>query len=241
MDTFLLALQFLTPLPLGRAGEVGEEDLARTVAYFPLVALLQGLVLYLGGLILSGTSLWLGPGLILLLWILVSGALHIDGLADTVDGLLGGRDREEALSIMRKGDIGPFGVVAVVMVLLLKYLSMASLLSEGKRAFLLLAPLVGKAAIVVLNYGNTYVREEGTGKAFVRGATYEGLISNILPSLLLPALFLGGKGLLAAIGAGAFTILFRSYLKRRIGGVTGDTMGGAAEMGETLFLISLAL
>lgn len=241
MRPLLLAIHFLTPLPVGRIEKVGEEELGRTVSFFPVVALLQGFVLYLASLILSRFSLWLGPGIILLLWILITGALHLDGLADSVDGLLGGREREDVLSIMKDGDIGPFGVVAIFMVLLLKYLSIASLLSKGKASALLIAPIIGKAAIVALNYGNTYAREEGVGKAFVKGSTSQGLLLNLVPSVLLPPLLFEGGGFISVIVVGLFTLSFRAYVGKRIGGVTGDTMGGVAEVGEVLYLIPIAL
>lgn len=243
MNPLILAIQFLTPLPAGKVREVSHEEVAKTVLFFPFVGILQGLILFgAAHFIYKFFSFDAASGLVLLLWILVTGALHLDGLADTIDGLIGGRDKKEALQIMRKGNTGPFGMTALFMVLLLKYLSINSLsLTEGPE-ILFVVPLIGKTSIVYLNYLIPYAREGGgLGKAFVEGTDGPKLLFNILITLYFLSLLIGYRGLFAFLAVILFISAAKVYLKRKIGGVTGDTMGAASELSEVVFLVGMLI
>ncbi len=242
MRPLFLAIQFLTPFPVGEVREVEEEDLRKTVAFFPFVGILQGFILYISIFVLNYFSPhMLTSGLVLLIWVVITGGFHLDGLADTVDGLAGGRDKEDVLRIMKRGDTGPFGVIAISMTLLLKYLSIDYLISSNSSSIVFLAPLMGKVGIVLLNSGSQYGREEGgLGRAFVDGVDAGSLSTNITVAIILLLIFAGYRGLLIFIILGMVIHLIRSYLHRRIGGVTGDNMGAVAEITEILFLTGMA-
>ncbi len=242
MRSLFLAIQFLTPFPVGEVREVEEEDLRKTIVFFPFVGVLQGFILYISIYILNHVfPHMLVGGLVLFIWVVITGGLHLDGLADTVDGLAGGRDGDGVLKIMKRGDTGPFGVIAISMTLLLKYLSIDHLISSNSSPIVFLAPVMGKVGIVMLNSGSKYGREEGgLGRAFVDGVERGSLFVNIVIAVMLLIIFAGYRGLLISILLGMVIHLIRSYLHSRIGGVTGDNMGAVAEITEVLFLIGMA-
>lgn len=166
MLPFWIALQFLSSLPVSLPGMPEPRELGRSLLFYPLVGLLFGLLLWLASLLLQGTPAPLHAALLLTLWVLLSGALHLDGLADSADAWLGGfGDRERTLQIMKDPRSGPIAVVTLVLVLLLKFCALWVLVEQGIGAQLLLAPLIGRAAMLGLFLCTPYVRPGGLGQA----------------------------------------------------------------------------
>ncbi|MGE8455441.1 MAG: adenosylcobinamide-GDP ribazoletransferase, partial [Pseudomonas alloputida] len=166
MLPFWIALQFLSSLPVSLAGMPAPREVGRSLLYYPLVGLLFGLLLWLASHLLQGTPSPLHAALLLTLWVLLSGALHLDGLADSADAWLGGfGDRERTLRIMKDPRSGPIAVVTLVLVLLLKFCALWVLVGQGIGAQLLLAPLIGRAAMLGLFLCTPYVRPGGLGQA----------------------------------------------------------------------------
>jgi len=162
----------------------------------------------------------------------VSGALHLDGLADTADGFLSSRPRERILEIMRDSRVGPMGVLAIAGILLLKVAAFASLAPPVRFGTLLLLPLAGRVAPVLLMSMLDYVREQGLGTAFQRKRS---LFAPVLALASLAAagfLAVGTAGLVAAAGAAGATAVFALWCRAKIGGYTGDTLGAACELAE---------
>lgn len=166
MLPFWIALQFLSSLPVSLPGMPEPRELGRSLLFYPLVGLLFGLLLWLASLLLQGTPAPLHAALLLTVWVLLSGALHLDGLADSADAWLGGfGDRERTLQIMKDPRSGPIAVVTLVLVLLLKFCALWVLVEQGIGAQLLLAPLIGRAAMLGLFLCTPYVRPGGLGQA----------------------------------------------------------------------------
>ena len=146
-----IALQFLSSLPVSLPGMPAPREVGRSLLWYPLVGLLFGLLLWLASHFLQGTAAPLHAALLLTLWVLLSGALHLDGLADSADAWLGGfGDRERTLQIMKDPRSGPIAVVTLVLVLLLKFCALWVLVEQGIGMQLLLAPLIGRAAMLGL-------------------------------------------------------------------------------------------
>jgi adenosylcobinamide-GDP ribazoletransferase len=238
-----LALGFLTRFPVGCPPEIRPPQLGRSLAFFPLVGL------GLGGLLLAAdTGLAqllprpVGDVLLLVLLTLVSGALHLDGFADLCDGVGGGRDRETALRIMKDSCIGAFGAVGLILLLLLKYQALVSLPLAVKPAALLLLPVAGRWAPVLLTVTLPYLRgPEGTGAAFAAHAGWRELL---LATLILLAVAIGlfrVAGLLLVGGLALAASAFGWWMKRRLGGVTGDVLGAAVELLELLTLLLILI
>jgi len=238
-DDFRAAGAFLTVLPMARRVEMDSSRLARSMAFFPAVGLSLGLLLVVAdwffGLLLPRTVL---DALLLLLLIAVTGALHLDGMADLVDGLAGGRDREGILRIMKDSRVGALGAVALVMTLLLKYLSLTSIPTGHKAAALLLMPAAGRWIQVVLATNCRYLRSEGgTGRVFVEHADQREMLIATGTLLAAALVVFGLQGVLIFfLLALAATVLIH-YFNRRLGGVTGDVLGAATELAEVLALL----
>ena len=240
---FALALQLLTRLPVPSSSlPPRPEELGLSVLFFPVVGLLIGALL--AGL---HTVLWLvDPGvlaaLVLAMWVLLTGGLHLDGLADTADAWIGGQGhRDRTLAIMKDSRSGPIAIVAVVLVLLAKFAALQALLAGDARAILMLAPVLGRMAIVLLLITTPYVRPDGLGAPY---ASYLprlscGLLVLLIAAATVAVLEWQGGALLAALGVGF--VGWRHGLMVRLGGTTGDTLGAACELAETITLLTLAL
>jgi len=234
-----LAVSFLTRLPVRALPDVSAAQLGRSMAFFPLVGLALGGVL-VGCDILLAPHLprAVGDALLLVVLVLASGALHLDGFADLCDGVGGGRDRAAMLRIMKDSCIGVFGAVALVLLLLVKYQALVSLPVAVKPVALLLAPVAGRWAPVLLVVAVPYLRgPEGTGAAFAAHAGRRELLLASLTLLVVAVGLLRLEGLLL-VGALALAAAgFGGWVKGRLGGVTGDVLGASVELAEVVCLL----
>ncbi len=243
MARLVAAIRFLTIIPL--PGHLGrdEETLAGSLIHFPLVGVGIGLVMAI-----IGWLLWpLLPALpaaavMVLLLFAISGAFHLDGLADTFDGLFSARPREEVLLIMRDSHIGTMGVVALVMVLLMKTAALASLPQEEAASALFLMPLAGRCLMIFMMALLPYVRgPEGRAALFYEKAGEKKVIL-VAGGLLYSGCWYagGGSGLVAGAVVLVAMLGFAGLCRARIGGATGDTLGATCELTETLIALVLA-
>lgn len=239
MRALLLAIGFLTrlPVPAHAYGDPGAK--AASLVWYPLVGVLIGLLLGVLAWLLRDTPTLLSSALLVTAWVALTGALHLDGLADSADAWIGGMgDREKTLAVMKDPRCGPAGVVALGLVLLLKYAALASL-GSAPCAALLLAPVLARAGLTALFLTTPYVRSGGLGTALSdapRRACGMALMLTALGCVLF-----GGRGLLALLLAAAVFGLWRQACLNRLGGCTGDTAGALAEMMEVAVLVGLAV
>ncbi len=239
MKRFILALQFLTVLRVKKDLEISVDDLAASMSYFPLVGALQGGLLVISSYVLSGLLPGnLVTGIALLVLVLSNGGLHLDGFADTVDGLAGGSTREERLRIMRDSSTGAIGVAFVVLLILLKYLALDGMPVEAKMPVMFIFPVIGRWAMVPMAYWSKYARSDsGLGAAFA-GNTGATFIKATVLTAVLSALALGLFSLFLMLLLGVIIYLFSAFFKKKIGGVTGDVFGFQSEVAEAVFLIT---
>ena len=241
MTALRLAVQFLTRLPVVGPAEPTDIDLGRSVVFYPLVGLGLGLVLALAG-ILAGQ----GPGLLVAallvaLWATVTGFLHLDGLADSADAWLGGQgDAERTLAILKDAYAGPAGVAAVVLVVLVKVAALAPLMAAGAGTALVAAPLLARAGTALLLLTTPYVRAGGLGDSAARHLPRPAVWLAVGLSGLLVLATGGWWGLFAVAVAAVALALMRWLMLRRLGGVTGDTLGAAVEVTEAVVLAVFA-
>ena len=237
----LIALQFLTRLPIRLPQMPPPQALGRSLLCYPLVGLLLGLLLALAGWALSYTAAPLAAALLLALWVLATGGLHLDGLADSADAWVGGYgDRQRTLALMKDPCCGPIAVTTLLVVLLLKFAALWALLDSGRWAALLLAPLLGRSGVLLLFLGTPYVREGGLGSAMAANLS-ERDGWRVLLGAALACLLGGWSGLLALLVAALAFALCRRALLQRLGGTTGDTAGAVLELLECAVLVALAL
>jgi adenosylcobinamide-GDP ribazoletransferase len=248
-----VALSLFTLIPAGAGGDLDEGAAARAVFWLPVIGAGLGLagggamVLVAAGAVSPERQL-LGAALAIMLLALLTGGLHLDGLADTADGLGSRRPAGQALEIMRRSDAGPFGVAALVLVLLVQVCALASLPRGQAAAGLVLAAVTSRVA-VVLATGAPPARPSGFG-ALVAGRTSPAgraaTLAALLGAVVAGGLVLGGvpavaRGLLAAVAGLAVAGLLRRATRRRLGGMTGDVFGAIAELSTATVLLVLVL
>lgn len=237
-STFPLALTFLTVLPWPRLKLVGPEELARSLFWFPWVGALLG-VLYAAAALGLG-KVWptsvATAGLVALTVVLTRG-LHLDGLADTLDGLGGGRDPAGRLAVMKDSRLGAFGAMGLVLALLLKYAMLLALLEQGEIHGLVLFPAVSRWGMVYLAFLSPYARPEGgLGRAMTEGVTSRTLTGATLFALGLSLALFQVKGLLLMAAAGLAILGLGRFFRQKLGGITGDVLGATNELLELLVL-----
>lgn len=236
------ALELLTVVRLRRAPVLDERVFGASQAWFPAVGLLigfalVGLVAVLDGYLPGSVLGWLLAGTL----VGVSGGLHVDGLADTADGVFGGRSREQRLAIMRDGRIGAFGAAAVILALGIKATALASL-TEARGEVLLLAPMLGRWAPVPAMVAFPYARERGLGKGFHAAALPWPAPFAMVTALAGSLALVGPQGVALVALCGVLSLLLGLVLSRSLGGLTGDTYGAIVEVCEiAVLLCALAL
>lgn len=237
---FLIALQFLTRLPVSRSGEYSEKAVRQSLVFYPWVGLLMGLVLMLVAQVLGSLPVFVNASLLLLLWVMFTGGLHLDGLADSADAWAGGLgDAERSLDIMKDPHLGPMAVVVLVLVLLLKFSALVSLSRDGLDAALIIAPVLARAFVPVLFLTTPYVRARGLGSVFADVTLSRELALSLLGVVLL-MLFTGWAGIVAMLACVLVFAGLRWLMLQRLGGATGDTAGAMIEILETLCLLVVA-
>ena len=211
------------------------------MAFYPLVGLILGGMLWVSWKVL--TEIFPPPvvDLILIaLLVVLSGGMHLDGLADTIDGLWGGKDREQALKIMRDSHIGAFGVIALVLVLMAKYLALTHLPHGLKGQVLVAMPVLGRWAMVAMSYFSGYARSgPGLARPFIEHLTWRELAVSTFTTVLIMLLTLGSSGLVIFAIAGLVSFSCLWYFRKKLGGVTGDCLGAVGELVEVTLLLSV--
>ncbi len=238
----LYALRFLTVLPIPYRENENLQDVARSTIWYPAVGLLIGGALYPLALIPPG---WFTPQtaavLILALWTVLTGGLHLDGLADLADGLGGGRTREEKLSIMKDSRSGVFAVLALVVFLLAKWALITELLIQDYPRALLIAPTAARLAAMLSILRFPSAREGGLGAMFKQYSRTREPVIGTLFCAAAAWLFMGAAGIAAAALAVAAVLLMADRISRKLQGLTGDVYGAVTETAELLVLLLIPI
>ena len=237
MSGFFTALQFLTRIPVPR----GEYRLEDSVVWLPVVGLLLGGILagVDWALSLIGIDQLVVSTVVVVLLLVLSGALHADGLMDTCDAVFGHASPEKRLEIMRDPHVGAFGVVGLVCVVALKIAAVHALPAAIRPHTLVLAPTLGRWAIVLLATLFPYGRERGLGAPLKAAATPRTLaVASLLP--LAGCLALGPVGVLCGLIASVVALGLGRWLMRLLPGLTGDSYGAACELVEATVWLTAA-
>ena len=244
------ALRFLTILPItsflssnntNQDEEALEENFANSMAFFPLVGMLIGILLVVLRRIFYylPVSPLVGDTLVLIVWIWLSGGLHLDGFADSVDGFLGGHNKEEILNIMKDSATGAKGAVALVSLLLLKFVLLIEMPLFLKDAVLFFTPTIGRWSMVIAAFlGKPARLKNSMGKLFIdyigwREVIFASLTMAVIGILLFKLYFLP----MVIIGIG-IVLLILKYCQKKIGGISGDILGAINEIVEVSILLT---
>jgi adenosylcobinamide-GDP ribazoletransferase len=241
MKRFLIALQFLTIFPVKINSAIKEKDFGASLLYFPFIGLLIGLILFLSSLLFSFLPVFPKGALILIISIVITGGIHLDGFADTCDGFSGRRSQEEILRIMRDSHIGVMGAIGIVTLLLLKFALIVSISQDFLGKSLILMVTFSKWSQGLACLVSKYVRSEGKAKFFIEYVNRKDVIIGGLFTAILFLLMAKLKGIFILALSFLFLLLFIQYVKRKIGGMTGDTIGATSEIAEVLILFFILI
>ncbi len=248
-----LALRFLTILPVisfppSNNTNQNEEELAKnlanSMAFFPLVGMLMGALLVLLRRLfyyLPVSSL-VGDTLVLIFWIWISGGLHLDGFADSVDGFLGGHNKEEILKIMKDSSTGAKGVVALVSLLLLKFVLLVEMPLFLKDAALFFTPVIGRWSMVLAAFlGKPARLKDSMGKLFMDYVSWREFIFASLTMVVIGIPLFRLYLIPLVIINVVIVLLILKYSQKRIGGISGDILGAINEIAEVFCLLVIYL
>ena len=241
MKSFVLMVTFLTRIPLKINFEINDDDFTKGIWYMPVIGLLIGIILY--GLYFIASQFFspiVTSAIIIIIYIFITGGLHLDGLADTSDAVFSYRSRERMLEIMKDSHIGTFGVVAIVLYLL----GMAAILTDRVPEACLFFPLIGRSASLLSCASNSYARTSGMGKSIIDGTKPKHVIFSIILTVISAAAlyFISKNATASIIVIIAFATSMISMfaitrsISRKLGGITGDVIGFVIETSSLIYV-----
>ncbi|MBN2796793.1 MAG: adenosylcobinamide-GDP ribazoletransferase [Clostridia bacterium] len=240
MKRLILMLQFLTKYPLPFQLKVTDEDFTKGAIYFPVVGGIIGLNLWLFAWLLNSYVQPLVLSVLLVSFqIFITGGLHLDGLADTFDGLYSYREKSKILEIMKDSRVGTNGVLVLIVSILLKVSLISSLAYKDLLWVLILMPVVSRYLGMLLAFSSVYARERGMGGFFINKISKVQF--TVMTILTLIFFILKVKAFIILLLLFIFTFIFRAHVYSKIDGVTGDIIGCWIEMTEVIFLMVVVL
>lgn len=232
MKNFLLILQFFTRIPIRVNYKYDDEKYGKQTYLLPIVGLIIGSIIYGGNYLLSYLNVVqdIKGMLIVIMWIVLTGALHLDGLADTVDGIFSYRPKEKVLEIMRDPHIGTNGVISLVCIILIKFF----LYKNSDILTILTSFIVGRLIIIMSASFGHYAREKGMAIAIIKYNTSKSFVKSFIITLIIILVFRQNVAFVF------FTLVICYFIHKKIikkiGGITGDTLGFLCEIAEVIYI-----
>lgn len=240
MNRLLLSIAFLTRFPI-RSPSFSPSDLGKSTVFFPIVGLIIGLIL--AGVWYGLSHIWphyVVDAFVVVLLIIFTGGLHLDGLMDTFDGISSNRDRNQMLEIMRDSRVGAMGVLAGFSILILKVVLLSALNPVVKIPAIIIFPVFGRLCLVLAITLFPYARESsGLGSAFVKYSKKSYMIWASAESLMISAPLLLWKSLVIFATVFALSVALGAWFSHKLGGLTGDIYGAICELAEVTCLVAL--
>jgi len=243
LGPLLSALHFLTTIPLLPERPYSDGEFGKAVGFFPLVGVIIGgilvLIQFLLSMVFPETVI---AAALIVSWLAITGALHLDGLLDSFDGLLGGRDKVSRLEIMKDERIGAFGLAAGISLILIKFSVLSSLIGTSiSLVGLMLAPTLGRWSLTLAIVFFPYARENGLGKAVKDRSTWRQIFLATGTSILVASFFYQWMGLVIMLAVALVVWLCARFAIKRISGLTGDIYGAICEITELVVLLMLVI
>lgn len=234
-QAFCIAAQFLTQIPIRLKGYPDTKSQGQSLLYYPLVGAFIGIALMMLAWLLNGQSNVIQAVLVLIFWVLLTGGLHLDGLADSADGWMGGLgDQQRTLVIMKDPCVGAIGALTLILHLLLKWSALITLLTANQFLPILIAPVIARLAAILLLALTPYVRAQGIASQMVDNMPKQAIY--LLSAL--GAVLLAGLNVIWLMVVVVLFVLSRRVMLLRIKGTTGDTAGALIELLEASVLLA---
>ena len=241
-QAFKAAVQFMTCLPVGHSVDAPDDVRSEMLFWYPIVGAMIGIILILVDWLVSPLSHFLQAALLVTIWVIITGALHLDGLADFADAWVGGLgSRERTLEIMHDPRCGPIAVVALTLTLILK---IAALTAFHDWVLLLLVPMIARLMIIPAFHSLPYARQSGVGGEIQTALSSQSPRKSkiiVATGAVLPLVFVSpGLWILLVVAAMATFWLWRFVMNKRLQGFTGDCIGLLVEVSELVMLLVFA-
>ena len=243
VNQIILLIQFMTRIPIPIKVEYSEKQLGKGIKYFPLVGYLIGIIIFITGIVLNKyiDNKYIISLLLILIELKLVGLIHIDGLADSFDGLFSYRDKDRILEIMKDSRVGTNGVVVLIFYYLAKLILIAEIISRGDMRCLIIYPIIARMSTSVNAGFGVYARDNGMSTGIIgMNQVKDSIFSVILTLLLIILVYYNSgilKGLVMFVAGILFIFYFRCVVYKKIGGITGDTMGASLEMTGLVVLL----
>lgn len=241
IKSFILMITFLTRIPIPMKFEFNSDDFVKGFAYFPMIGGIIGLVLMIPFLAIDYLKPSVFAFLIIILYLIVVGGLHLDGVCDVFDGVFSARNKDKMLVIMEDSRVGAFGVVGLVLYFLGIFVGLFEVVQmELGMWYILLMPVVGRTMALVGAGFSTYAKKEGLGKSLIDG-TKPIVSSSLIVVLCVSAYLINMTVLISVVITTLVVILIIWRLHKILGGITGDVIGLIIEVSQVVFLLSLTI
>lgn len=249
---FVLSVSFLTVLPVDwlftrkkkENQDYIKEDLSKSSIFFPIVGILIGLILVGTNYLIKFTpfDILLSNGIILTVWVFLSGGLHLEGFADMVDGFSGGKNQKEIIQIMKDGATGAKGAIALILLILIKFLLICNIHSFLKTEALLVAPVMGRWSMVLAGYlGKPASSDNTLSKMFSLYLGEKEIILATIFTITYSYYLLSYPVIYFLLFSGVITYLLISYSFSKMQGICGDVIGAVNELTEIVVLLIFQL
>lgn len=239
IESFLLMLQFMTRIPINVSLPCEGEDFRKGAAFLPLVGgvigSIQWIIYYL---LIQKLPMVVVAIFVVLTGILVTGALHVDGLGDTCDGFFAFKGKDRIIEIMKDSRIGTYACIALIFDILIKVSSLSCIRVSRAALIIIAAPIISRAALITLAFIGKTAKKIGSGNLFIENVGKKEAMIAVFTALILCCLLIGLKESVILITASlGFTYLFNKFCESKIGGITGDNLGANNELVEMLVLV----
>ena len=233
-NNLLLYFQFFTRIPINKELECSDKNFIAGTPFFPIIGLVIGVIQYCAYYVMSFSfNSQIVAIILVLISILVTGALHLDGFGDCADGFFafkGGKDK--IIEIMKDSRIGAFGCIAIVFNILLKIALIDNVIIQKIPELIVLSPIIGRFSIVFLSYIGKNAKPHGTGNLFIGKIKFKNFVATFITTLVV-CYFIIGISVLILIGSAiVISLLFNKLCENKIGGLSGDTLGANNEIVE---------
>ena len=240
-EQFIILIQFMTRIPIPLKISYSEKKLGKSIKFFPLVGLIIGLILYFANflIIVYLKNIFYNKTIIaiflIILEILIVGIIHIDGLADTFDGLFSYAKKEKMLEIMKDSRIGTNGAVVLILYFIAKTVLISEIITTNPK-YLIIFPIIARLSTPVNTGLSNYARKSGMSNAIISENGIFEVIFSLALSIILVFYIIDIKGIITIFIAFIFIIIFMLNVRKKIDGITGDTMGACLELTSILVL-----
>ena len=240
-EQFIILLQFMTRIPIPLKINYSEKKLGKSIKFFPLVGLIIGLILYFANFLITVyfKNIFYNKTIIaiflIILEILIAGIIHIDGLADTFDGLFSYAKKEKMLEIMKDSRIGTNGAVVLILYFITKTVLISEIITTTPK-YLIIFPIIARLSTPVNAGLSNYARKSGMSNAIISENGIFEVIFSLALSIILVFYIIGIEGIITIFIAFIFIIIFMLNVRKKIDGITGDTMGASLELTSILVL-----